>query len=73
MIEIKTCPTCGSKRIRKVRRTVTRTVCGQTYTVPNLRFYVCPDCGEQLFDPEALAKIETYSPIYKNRLAASRS
>jgi DNA-directed RNA polymerase subunit RPC12/RpoP len=26
MIEHKTCPTCGSTRVRKVRRTVTRNI-----------------------------------------------
>ena len=58
MIDLKTCPTCGSKRIRRVRRTVTRSSRGRRYTVPNLTFHECPDCGEQVYSPAAMEKIE---------------
>jgi YgiT-type zinc finger domain-containing protein len=60
MIDLKTCPTCGSRRIRRVRRTVTRTSRGRQYTVPQLTFHECPNCGEQIFSPEAMEKIETH-------------
>ncbi|MCL4197455.1 MAG: YgiT-type zinc finger protein [Phycisphaerales bacterium] len=62
MIELKTCPTCGSSRIRRVRRTVTRTSRGREFKVPNLVFYECPDCGEQVYSPEAMERIESCRP-----------
>jgi YgiT-type zinc finger domain-containing protein len=68
MIDIKTCPTCGSKRIRKVKRTVTRTSRGRQFTVPQLTFHECPVCGEQVYSPEAMDKIEAHRS--KSRKAA---
>ena len=62
MIDIKTCPTCGSRRIKRVRRTVTRQARGKRYTVPQLTFHECPNCGEQVYCPEAMEKIEAYRP-----------
>jgi len=59
MLDLNTCPTCGSRRIKRVRRTLTRTSRGSEYTVPNLVFHECPDCGEQVFSPEAMEKIES--------------
>lgn len=60
MLDIPICPTCGSKRIRKVRRTWK----GKRYAVPDLEFYECPACGEKLYGPEAMRQIEAYSPAY---------
>jgi len=37
---------------------------GQPYTVPDLEFYECPDCGERIYDREAMRKIEAYSPAF---------
>jgi YgiT-type zinc finger domain-containing protein len=62
MIDLKTCPTCGSRRIRRVCRTVRRTYRGKPYTVPRLTFHECPDCGEQVYSPEAMDKIEAHRP-----------
>jgi YgiT-type zinc finger domain-containing protein len=59
MIDLKTCPTCGSAKIRKVRRTVTRGPVGRRYTVPQLTFHECPACGEQVYGPEAMQKIQS--------------
>jgi YgiT-type zinc finger domain-containing protein len=70
MINLKTCPTCGSRRIRRVRRTVVRTACGKRYTVPNLTFHECPDCGEQVYSPEAMEKIEAHRPGYPAKASA---
>jgi len=64
-LQIKTCPTCGSHRIKRVTRDVTRLHRGQTYTVPSLEFYDCPDCGEKVYDREAMLKIQTDSPAYR--------
>jgi YgiT-type zinc finger domain-containing protein len=64
MLDIDTCPSCGSKRVRKVRRTITRVFKGRSYTVPNLEFHECPDCGEKMYDREAMRKIEACSPAF---------
>lgn len=71
MRAITTCPTCGSKRMRRVCRDVTRDWHGKKYTVPRLSFEECPDCGEVLYDLEAMGKIEEYSPAY-TKLRAHR-
>jgi len=68
--QIKTCPTCGSEKIRRVARDVTRKYKGRTYIVPNVGFYNCLNCGEKVYDHEAMLKIETYSPAYHNAKAA---
>lgn len=65
MIDVRTCPTCGSKRIRRVCRPVTRTFKGRTYEVPGLEFHECPDCGENLYGREAMHKLESYHPKLK--------
>ena len=64
-LQIKTCPTCGSDRIRHVVRDLTRTYRDQTYTVPAVEFYDCPVCGEKVYDREAMLKIEACSPAYR--------
>lgn len=63
--QIKTCPTCGSDSIKRVVRDVIRKHMGQNYTVPLLEFYDCPNCGEKVYDREAMLKIEAYSPSYR--------
>jgi YgiT-type zinc finger domain-containing protein len=64
MLKITICPTCGSRRIKAVKRNWTDEFDGQRYTVPNLAFHECPDCGERLFDRDAMRKIEAHSPAY---------
>ncbi|CAG0993567.1 hypothetical protein GPROT1_03222 [Gammaproteobacteria bacterium] len=63
-ILVKICPTCGSDRIRRVVRDITRSYRGQTYTVPKVGIYVCPNFGEKVYDHAALLKIEAHSPAY---------
>jgi len=65
MIKITTCPSCSSNRIKKVRKNWTGQFEGQTYTVPNLEYYECPDCGEKVYNREAMRKIEAHSPAYE--------
>ncbi len=67
---IKTCPTCGSDRIKRVTRDLTRIYKGGEYTVPMLEFYECPNCGEKVFDHKAMLKIESYSPAYRKTKSA---
>ncbi len=69
-MKITTCPTCGSKRINRVRRDWTDKFQGKKYTVPDLEFYECPVCGEKVYDREAMRKIEAHSPAFaKARVA----
>ena len=63
-LQIKTCPTCSSDQIRRVVRNIIRKYKGQTYTVPKVEFYECPNCGEKVYDREAMLKIEAHSPAY---------
>jgi YgiT-type zinc finger domain-containing protein len=67
LLKITTCPTCGSDRIELVRRDLTEEFRGQSYTVPDLEFYECPDCGEQIYDAQAMRKIEAISPAFAKR------
>jgi len=61
-IKIKTCPTCGSAEIKKVKKDWKGEYQGKTYTVPSLSFYECPDCGERVYDRNAMHRIEEKSP-----------
>lgn len=65
-MDIKTCPSCGSKAIAKVRRDWRGEVKGQTYVVPKLEYFECPDCGEKVYPPDAMRRIEAQSPTYQN-------
>ena len=71
-LQIKTCPTCGSDRIQRVVRDLTRTYRDQTYTVPAVEFYDCPVCGEKVYDREAMLKIEACSPAYRKANVLAR-
>lgn len=64
-LQIKFCPTCGSDKIQRVMRDVTRNYKGQTYTVPSVEFNDCPNCDEKVYDREAMLKIEAHSPAYR--------
>ncbi len=59
MLKIHACPSCGSDRIRSVRRNWSGEFRGRQYTVQQLRFFKCPACGEMVFDPEAMRQIES--------------
>jgi YgiT-type zinc finger domain-containing protein len=67
MIKITTCPTCGSKKIKRLKRDWVDEFKGETYIVPALEFYECPDCGERLYDAQAMRKIEAHSPAYAKK------
>lgn len=73
MVTITFCPTCGSKNIVKVCRDVTGKFRGQTYTVPSLEFYECPDCGERIYDREAMRKIEAHSSAFMKRRSKEKA
>ncbi|KAA0222292.1 YgiT-type zinc finger protein [candidate division KSB1 bacterium] len=74
LLKITTCPTCGSNKIKMVKRNWTGNFQGRAYIVPALEFYKCPNCSEEVYDRDAMRKIESYSPAYakarKRRKAA---
>jgi len=67
MIEITICPSCGSDKIKKVRRNLVSQFQGHTYKVPSLKFHECPDCGERIYDRQAMQKIESFSPAFPKK------
>ncbi|MDI6739762.1 MAG: YgiT-type zinc finger protein [Candidatus Edwardsbacteria bacterium] len=71
--QIKTCPACGSDKIRRVARDIIRKYKERTYTVPKVEFYECPHCGEKVYDREAMLKIEAHSPAYRKTQALAEA
>ena len=63
-IQITICPSCGSRKIKKVRRDWTGKFQGKSYVVPSLEFYECPACNENIYDRYAMRKIESHSPAF---------
>jgi ribosomal protein L37AE/L43A len=63
-MNLKSCPTFGSRRIQKLRRDWESEFEGKPYKVQALEFYECPVCGEHVFDREAMRKIESASPAF---------
>jgi YgiT-type zinc finger domain-containing protein len=62
VILLSACPTCGSNKIKKVKKKWTGKFHGQVYSVPRIEFHDCPACGEKVYDREAMRKIEAHSP-----------
>jgi YgiT-type zinc finger domain-containing protein len=71
-MKITICPNCGSDEIKKVRRNWMGKSQGKTYSVPALEFYECPSCGERVYEPRAIRKIESYSPTFSKKHAERR-
>ena len=71
-IKLTVCPNCYSKKLKKVRRTVSGTRLGKPYSVPGVEFFECPDCDERIYDPTAMRQIEPCSRAdVRNRSAKS--
>lgn len=69
MLNIDRCPSCGSDRIRRVRRNWTGQFRGRLYNVPRLEYHECPECGEKVYDRQAMQRIQERSPAFvKSRL-----
>jgi len=68
MLNIKTCPTCGARKVRAVTRDVKCNFKGQVYTAPQIQFHECTNCGERLYDRDAMRKMESYRPGAKTNL-----
>ena len=67
MLQITICPSCGSDKVKKVRGKWSGKFQKQTYTVPMLEFHKCVDCGEKIYDPQAMRKIEAHSPAFARK------
>lgn len=65
MHTIKSCPTCGSRRIRRVRRDVSGTWMGQPFIAKSIEFHYCPICDEKVYDREALRRMQSFYPARK--------
>ena len=72
MTKLRACPTCGSRGIKIIQKTVTRQFEGERYTIPDLEFQECPRCGEKIYDREAMRQIQAASPAYVKRRPALR-
>lgn len=57
---LRRCPTCGSTRIRSVVGDYRTRVQGEKVVIPDLQREECPDCGEVLFSPAAMRRMESY-------------
>ena len=57
---LRRCPTCGSASIRTVVGDYRTRVHGEQFVIPNLERDECPECGEVLFSPEAMRRMESY-------------
>jgi YgiT-type zinc finger domain-containing protein len=61
---ISTCPACGSTAIRAVQEDWSDSYAGKTYVVRNLRYFHCAQCGEKVYDPSAMRRIQAASPAF---------
>ena len=69
---IRTCPSCGSKRLRRQTVTLTASVRNKKATIVDLELEICPDCGEKLFDLEASRRMEErFLPKRRKRAVAA--
>jgi YgiT-type zinc finger domain-containing protein len=65
MLKISKCPSCGGSNIKRVRRNWSGSFKGKKYVVPELEYYECADCGEKIYDRDAMRKIESHSPAFE--------
>ena len=67
------CPSCGSTAIRATRRDWSGNFKGRRYVVKSLRYYQCPRCGEKVYNPEAMRRIQAASPAFSKNQRARKS
>lgn len=66
-LTITACPTCQSPNIEKIAGPWSGSYEGGSYEVKNLEYFACPDCGEKVYPPEAMRRIQACSPAYSRR------
>ena len=67
------CPSCGSARIRVVRGDWSESFKGKRYVVKDLRYFHCPRCGEKVYSPDAMRRIQAASPAFSKTQRARKS
>jgi len=68
-LTLKRCPNCGSRGIRRVRKSFRAKMKGRLIIVPDVEREICPDCRAEYFDREANIAIDAYC-FGKNRQRA---
>ena len=66
---VSVCPASGSRRIERLCGKWGCSYKGKPYEVAHLEYYSCPDCGEKVYPPEAMRRIQEASPGYSQRAA----
>ena len=69
---VSVCPTCNSRRIKRIRGKWDGVYRGEPYEVGDLEYYSCPNCGEKVYSPEAMRRIQGASPAYSRRAASAQ-
>jgi YgiT-type zinc finger domain-containing protein len=72
-LAINVCPTCGSRRIRRVKRTIESRRGGEPFTAHGIEIEECQDCGERLFGPKAMEQIAAQQPGARKRIRRRKS
>jgi len=54
------CPVCDSPDIHQTEGSVERKIHGELIIIPSVKYWVCPDCGEKIFFPEAMRTMDDY-------------
>lgn len=62
--QVSACPSCGSTTIRTVKGDWSGSYQGKPYVVKELRYFQCPRCGEKVYDPRAMRRIQAVSPAF---------
>ncbi len=61
---ISACPACGSRGIRLIHEDWSDSYAGKRSVVRNLRYFHCAQCGEKVYDPSAMRRIQAASPAF---------
>ncbi len=68
-LELTACPVCGCS-INKIREDWDGSFKNQKYVVPDLEYYRCKNCGEEVYPREAMQKNEACSPAFRTLTSA---
>ncbi|MBI3078775.1 MAG: type II toxin-antitoxin system MqsA family antitoxin [Deltaproteobacteria bacterium] len=72
-LQVSSCPSCGSTAIRAVRGDWSGSYRGKRYVVKDLQYFQCPRCGEKVYEPRAMRRIQAASPAFAKRHRARKS
>ena len=59
-IELRACPNCGSRSIKRVRKSFRAKLKARLIIVPDVEREICPECKEEYFDRDANIAIDAY-------------